>query len=304
MLCDCFIRNDVIDAQHSQLVGGEGSIGNPFGATRHYGSDKKWHGQEDSFAFDGLEHFLEQLPKRQNFTAAEFEGFAVGIVALECNDNGTRNILDKNRLKSRTPPADERKHGRESRHGCESVKEIIFGPEQYRGAHHYRIGEKAACEFLAACFRLRITCRRINGGSKRGHLHEARHAERRGLAREVPGCFGVDVIEAGAAAFLQDADEINDREGVVHEGCAAFGVTDIGGGDFDLPDSPHRLQKERAVGAAYADAHGVSQSGEMLDEVASEKPRPAEDDDRSVSSAGGGVGVLRDSVHCVQACFR
>ena len=87
----------------------------------------------------------------------------------------------------------------------------------------------------------------------------------------------VQPVEALRAALAQDPDAIDDRVVAGEEGGQQSLVFDRDIEQPDLPDIALQLEELGRGGVAAADRQHVAALGQPLDDIAPDKPRPAED---------------------------
>ena len=83
--------------------------------------------------------------------------------------------------------------------------------------------------------------------------------------------FRLHGVEALAAPFEQDPDQIDDHVGVAHRRLDRLRKTQIRLDRMDLPDPAQRLQMEGQLRPAHGDADEVAAVSQRADHVAAEE---------------------------------
>ena len=83
--------------------------------------------------------------------------------------------------------------------------------------------------------------------------------------------FRLHGVEALAARFEQDADQVDDHVGAAHRRLDRLRKAHIGLNRMDLADPAQRLQMEGQLRTAHGDADQVAAISQCADHVAAEK---------------------------------
>ena len=106
------------------------------------------------------------------------------------------------------------------------------------------------------------------------------------------GAVGMNRIEALAAAFGENADQIDQHAGIARGGGHRGGVAQIGLDGVDLADPTERLEEIGEFGPAHRYPDAVMALGQCPDDVAAEEARAAINGDEGVGGAACGHAAL------------
>ena len=242
------------------------------------------HRHQQAAAFGGGEREFHQLLEGAHIRSAELVdrpglGFAVNRFGDRFSD-----VAGKHRLKPHMAAAGERQHRRNARERGKAVEELVFRTEDDRRPHDDGFGLRRQDQPLACGLRARIVRGRVLVGADGRDMDEPR-ADGAGGAGHRFRAFRLDGIEALAAFFEQNADQIDDDVGIAHCCLDRLRVAQIRLHGFDLPDPTERPQITGQLRTAHRDTDAEVALGERTHHVAADEARAAEHGDQRVKIA-------------------
>ena len=109
-----------------------------------------------------------------------------------------------------------------------------------------------------------------------------------GRQRDLLGAIGMDSVEALAAAFGQDADEVDQHVGVARRGIDRRRMAQVRLNGVDLAYPAKRLQETGEFGPAHRHPNAIMALGQRPDDMAAKEAGAAVDGDEGVGIASGG----------------
>ena len=116
------------------------------------------------------------------------------------------------------------------------------------------------------------------------------------------GALRLHRIEALAAAFKQNADEVDDNVGAAHRRRHRMRIAEVGLHRVNLADPAHGPQMAGKLGPAHRDADPTSFLRQRAHHMAAEKPRTAEYGDQRLKFCF--CGHRRPAYRIVRALYR
>ena len=122
-------------------------------------------------------------------------------------------------------------------------------------------------------------------------MDQPRYTGLGGQTGDSTGALGMGRLEGGATAFRQDSRQIDHPFGAL-DGARDRGFVGRGGRQSDdLPHITHGFEEHRRLGIAHRYAHHIAALRQTLNDIASNKARPAEN---RRNSHVRHIGVSRD----------
>jgi hypothetical protein len=113
-------------------------------------------------------------------------------------------------------------------------------------------------------------------GADRRDVHQPFDPGRRRQARHAARPFGMDALEIAAAAFGQDARQVDHQPGAFHRAMHRRLVFHRGEQRHDLPHRAGGLEEQRCLWVADCDAHHKSLMRQPLNHVTADEAGAAE----------------------------
>ena len=239
-------------------------------------SRPEWHGHQERSDADGRADKLQQFFEGINLLASEFVGFATAGRGRQNGGEPRHHVFDIDGLKPGLSAADQRQRRQPSRQRGKAVEEVIVWAKDQAGPDDRCVGERGVhCRFAGRFGSVRQRrCRAA--GSKRRHVNELPRTQAPGGGRHPASPGFMDGGEGLPLRLRENADQIDDRVGPLDRRLDSRIIENVGRDVFDSAQ-PRRLGRGERM--ARRDPYGGSRHGEMLDEMASDKSRPAEDCD-------------------------
>ena len=186
-----------------------------------------------------------ELGQRVDAWPAQRIGLAEGALVADRGDDGARDVLDPDRLKTRARGG-ERYDGKVTQQRREEIEEAVVLAEHHGWAEDGAGNTGRARALLALRLRAQVLARRVAGGAERAHVDEVAYAGRAARLGDLARQLHVRRAESRMPAFVQDADEVHRRVHVVEHARERRGVVRIGGHRFQRRQDEQRARAHRA----------------------------------------------------------
>jgi hypothetical protein len=173
--------------------------------------------------------------------------------------------------------ADQRQGRHEAGHPGEAVEEMVLGPEHDRRAEDDGAGNRLEHRLFAERLGAGVVGRRIQIGADRRDMGKAGDAGGARGFSDGAGAEDMDGIEALAAGFGEDRDQIDHRIGALDGAVDRPAIAEIGLDRMDPADAAARLEMAGEIGPAHGGADAPAALQERAHEMAAEEAGAAKD---------------------------